>query len=370
MPDFSTLYKIITFVFGLFLFSCQKVDVKRLSIIRTDSAIAGYNSARLFGIIVDTGKADNEYGFCLATHQNPTIKDTTIRLYNPVQGDFSAVIQKLIPQRIYFYRTFIYDDDYIFYGEVDTFITGIGIEVTRVEGGKFKMGSTDGESDEQPVHPMEISDYHMSITEITNKQFALFLNVYGSHFVRDEPYRNKKMYEVSKGNIIKEENTWIAKKGYENHPVTNVSWYGAFTFCQWAGGRLPSEAEWEYAARGGINNMNDYLYAGSNIADDVSWYISNSGLVSHPVGQKYANALDIFDLSGNAAEWCNDWYDSEYYNKTPFIDARGPDSGSGKVVRGGSFLSDESNLRIADRNRLLPELFRENIGFRLVIDKN
>ena len=175
----------------------------------------------------------------------------------------------------------------------------------------------------------------------------------------------------------------------DDHPVTCVSWYDAVAYCNWKsqtegltpcysgsgssttcnffanGYRLPTEAEWEYAARGGENSRG-YTYSGSNSADEVAWYTNNSGNKTHQVGQKKVNEMGLYDMSGNVWEWCNDWYDPSYYGSSPGQNPRGPSSGSSRVVRGGSWFDKPYLLRCAYRYRLNPVNGYNLNGFRCV----
>jgi formylglycine-generating enzyme required for sulfatase activity len=159
-----------------------------------------------------------------------------------------------------------------------------------------------------------------------------------------------------------------------NCPVESVSWNDVQEFItklnQKTGKkyRLPTEAEWEYAARGGKKSKG-YQYSGSNNINDVAWYGSNSGVKTHPVGQKQPNELGIFDMSGNVWEWCSDWYAAEYeydWNST-IPDPKGPASGSGRVYRGGRWLNDPQYCRSSFRFSYSPDFRFDNLGFRLVL---
>ena len=221
----------------------------------------------------------------------------------------------------------------------------ISPEMVLVHGGTFTMGCTseqggECEDDEGPVHQVTVSDFQIGKYEVTQEQWRAVMGSNPSEF-----------------------------SGCDSCPVENVSWYDVQDFIsrlnQMTGKRfrLPTEAEWEYAARGG-NQSKGYVYSGGNNYGSVAWYADNSGDRTHPVGQKSPNELGLFDMSGNVMEWCQDWYGD--YSGGSQTNPSGPSTGSEDVFRGGGWYGDKG-CRVSDRFSNSPGTRFYNIGFRLAL---
>ena len=208
-----------------------------------------------------------------------------------------------------------------------------------VAGGTFQMGSN-SESDEKPIHTVTISGFFMDKTEVTQAEYRKVMGKTPSSF-----------------------------SGCDDCPVEKVSWHDANAYAKKVGKRLPTEAEWEYAARGG-NKSKGYAYSGSNDLDAVAWYNNNSGSKTHPVAQKQPNELGLYDMSGNVWEWCSDWYDEGYYSGSPQTDPQGSNSGKSRVLRGGFWYNNASSCRVANRFRYYPDFSFNYYGFRLVLSQD
>lgn len=221
---------------------------------------------------------------------------------------------------------------------------GVTFEMVRVEGGTFTMGATaeqggDAYPDEMPAHEVTLSSYCIGKTEVTQALWQAVMGVNPSGF-----------------------------KG-ANLPVEQVSWNDCQEFIAKLNAltgkafRLPTEAEWEYAARGG-NKSQGYKYSGSNTIDDVAWYYSNCG-ATRSVATKAANELGIFDMSGNVVEWCNDWYGA--YSSNAQTNPTGADSGTTRVCRGGGGSTNARWNRVSMRLKFGPAARANNRGMRLAL---
>jgi formylglycine-generating enzyme required for sulfatase activity len=216
-----------------------------------------------------------------------------------------------------------------------------GMEFVLVKGGCFQMGDTFGvgQADEKPVHEVCVDDFYLGKYEVTQGQWQKVMGSNPSYF----------------------------QKG-DNYPVERVSWDDTQDYLRQLNSksnktfRLPTEAEWEYAARSGGKKEK---YAGGDNVDTVAWYDSNSGSSTHPVGQKQANGLGLYDLSGNVWEWTGDWYDDKYYAKSPKNNPPGPSGGSFRVSRGGSWYFRPDFVRSAVRRGDSPDFRYDSLGFRL-----
>ncbi|MEZ4776762.1 MAG: SUMF1/EgtB/PvdO family nonheme iron enzyme [Bacteroidia bacterium] len=214
-------------------------------------------------------------------------------------------------------------------------------EFVQVEGGTFMMGSNDYD-DEKPVHKVRLSPFAIGKFPITQRQWSEIMGNNPSLF-KDSP--DCPVEQVSWNEVKK-----FLEKLNARYPGQNF--------------RLPTEAEWEYAARGGRLSKG-FKYAGSNNPEEAGWFDKNAKGKTHPVGQKIPNELGIYDMSGNVFEWCQDWYGSDYYKNSPKDNPKGPESGDDRVVRGGSWYRSAVRLRVYDRRYYGPDFRYDVVGFRI-----
>ena len=231
-------------------------------------------------------------------------------------------------------------------GEEFTF-KGVSFKMIKVEFGSFTMGGTpaqgaDAEDDEYPCQSVTLSGYYIGQTEVTQE---LWETVMGSNPSSNQSNPKNPVDNVSWDDIV-------------NDFLPKLNKFTGQTFT------LPTEAQWEFAARGGDKSQG-YKYSGSNNIDEVAWYDINSNEQTHPVGQKLPNELGIYDMSGNVWEWCSDWYGG--YSSETQVNPTGPVSGPYRVLRGGNFNGNARNCRLSCRNSNTPGSRSIHYGFRLAL---
>ena len=268
--------------------------------------------------------------------------------------------------------------------------------IVYVPAGQFEMGSTDAQLDqamqtcyeqlgewnqcqrdayldEQPPHAVQLDAYWIGQTEVSNAQFACFLNEMGNQSVDGiqwlEPGSGHRGVEY--GLIEQVDGLFRPQTGYEDFPVVEVSWPGADAYCTWADGRLPTEAEWEYAARGPEgrlypwgNEWDDRLlnHDGTDYRDGQARWMP---VGSFPDGASRCGALD---MAGNVWEWVADWWSADSYARSPSRNPQGPESGTVRIGRGGSWYDPARHVRSASRKGLSPSSYRVHwVGFRCVV---
>ena len=235
-------------------------------------------------------------------------------------------------------------------------VKGVEFTMIPVEGGTFTMGATseqgsDAYRDTKPAHSVTLDSYYIGETEVTQALWQAVMGDNPSYF-----------------------------QGDLQRPVEQVSWNDCQEFIKKLNAltgrnfRLPTEAEWEYAARGG-NKSKGYKYAGSNNINDVAWYFDNAYSVdssspaygTHSVRTKQANELGLYDMSGNVWEWCSDWYGGSYYSSSPTTNPTGPATGSTRVLRGGSWYGYAWYCRVSNRFSHAPDIRNNLLGLRLAV---
>lgn len=286
-------------------------------------------------------------GFVWSRSPNPILTNN-LTTNGSGKGKFQAVIGGLISNTIYYVRAYCINNQNVTYGnsiEVKTLTSTVGEfgNFVIVNGGTYNRGSNFGSNIEKPIHQVTLKSFFIGETEVTQGVWEL---VMGS-----APSFN---YDC------------------DNCPVENVSWLDIQEFIKKLNDkqtthvyRLPTEAEWEYAARGGAN-ATDFLYAGSSDINSVAWYKDNSGRKSQPVKSKSPNALGLYDMSGNVWEWVQDWFN--FYKGDPLTNPTGPANGSSKLYRGGSFDDISEDCRSTYRYGNPPASRFNNLGFRLAHD--
>ncbi|MDP3394080.1 SUMF1/EgtB/PvdO family nonheme iron enzyme [Sediminibacterium sp.] len=263
---------------------------------------------------------------------------------------------------------------YVYYANADNYVVGIFRdypfemqrkisrnflpEMVYVKGGSFNMGSNNAEdpADTKPAFSAMVGDFNIGQYEVTVKQFRYFCTE-----------TKRKMPSAP---LV----GW-----QEDYPIRNITWDDALDYCYWLSYvtgkkyRLPSEAEWEYAARGG-QKTKKFIYAGSDFLEKVGWTFKKNEVVMKRIGSTYPNELEIYDMSSNVFEWTNDWYNSTWYesrSKNPVLGVNysSPSVGTQKVIRGGSS-SETSKSRVIYRGKVSPSSNFVDLGFRVVLEED
>lgn len=252
-----------------------------------------------------------------------------------------------------------------------------------IEGGSFQMGCMEADSNnpkkgcvsakgvaceenEQPVHQVQLNDFYIGKYEVTNAEYCEFLNAIGNQIEGGATWLD---IQSASCQIEQKNNQFAPKSGYTQYPVVEVTWYGANAYAQWVGMRLPTEAEWEYAARSRGQNE---TWAGTSIEGDLHKF-ANYNVKSDksttnkttPIGKYQPNALGLYNMTGNVWEWCADWYDEAYYKNSPAINPFNQKKASNRVLRGGSWYVPAAYCRSSNRGSGKPNGSRYDSGFRL-----
>ena len=264
-------------------------------------------------------------------------------------------------------------------------LTSIPKGMVLIKGGKFKMGTDDGMPFEAPVHNVTVRSFLIDEHEVTVAEFTEFVKATG-YKTEAEEFGSSGAFNIHTGKWqMTSGANWRHPEGSDSttqpqEPVVQVSWNDAAAYAKWVGKRLPTEAEWEFAARGGLEGKryawgNDLRPNGKPLAN---WWqgifpanntVEDGFLMRAPVESFAPNGYGLYDVAGNAWEWCSDWYGDDYYALSPDTEPSGPVAGEERVIRGGSWMCAENfctNYRVAARSHSTPETGLNNLGFRCV----
>lgn len=302
--------------------SISKEEVKLFKIAQEESAIAGFKP-----LFQDSHleRPRTDLDPAAALHVEPGVK-----AYNPERKD-------------------------------NTDIKPLLTEMIVIPGGTFTRGSQDGNRDEMPQHPIHLLSFAIDIHPVTNEQFVRFLDIMGG----EKDSNHNDIIRLKSSRIKRTAGRLIIESGYAKHPVVGVTWYGAVAYAKWVGKRLPTEAEWEVAARSDVENS---LYpTGSDIEKTQANFFSSD---TTSVKSYSPTGVGLYDIVGNVYEWCYDWYGYNYYE----LSAQEPDSPQGplqgvyRVLRGGCWKSLKEDLRCSRRHRNNPGTVNGTYGFRCAAD--
>jgi formylglycine-generating enzyme required for sulfatase activity len=248
----------------------------------------------------------------------------------------------------------------------------------RIPAGRFVMGAADGDADERPAHGVDVDAFQIGVYPVTQDQYAEFVRAAGHRppSISDLPLIVTRESEDAFRDLSAPY-VWRGgepPRGLGNHPVTLVTVDDALAYCGWLakylghGIRLPTEAEWERAARGGVDGLR-YPW-GDDVDPSRANFLPDPGLKAHrgtePVGRYEPNGFGVFDMCGNVWEWVADWYGPDVYRQQPRRNPRGPESGTLRIVRGGSWVTaDVTQVTCAYRHKVPPDTYAYSIGFRV-----
>ena len=315
-------------------------------------------------VIADNGFRVIERGFVYSTSKNPDIENADKCESGRGLGSYSATVRGLKSNTTYHFKAYATNSQGTAYGEELTFTTkaeavknfninSAVLTMVRVEGGTFQMGGSDENAQEyeKPVHNVTLDDYYIGLCEVTNEQWEAVVNGRVPGPLEDPLWYNNERFL----------------------PKTMVSYDECFEFINKLNAHtglefsLPTEAQWEYAARGGHKGRG-YTYSGSDDAEEVGWCYENAATTVTIVATKTPNELGLYDMTGNVNEWCSDWYD--YYSSEDQTNPTGPESGDFRVMRGGSVINFYKECRVSSRFGGEPGSHFFFVGFRVVLKDN
>lgn len=315
-------------------------------------------------VVADNGYRVIERGFVYSTSENPDIENAAKVVSGRGLGEYSVVVRELESNTTYHFKAYATNSQGTAYGDELTFTTVAAdvknfninnavLTMVRVEGGTFRMGSSDenAKSYEKPEHNVTLDDYYIGLCEVTNEQWEAVVNGRVPSPQEDPIWYNEERF-MPKVMVSHDE------------CLDFISKLNAHTGLEFS---LPTEAQWEYAARGGQKSRG-YKFAGSNDASEVGWCYENSETKITIVGTKVGNELGLYDMTGNVSEWCSDWYGM--YSEEDQTNPAGPDSGKVRVMRGGSVIHFYDECRISHRWGGEPGSHLFFVGFRLVLKDN
>jgi formylglycine-generating enzyme required for sulfatase activity len=238
-----------------------------------------------------------------------------------------------------------------------------GIPMVLVPAGSFNMGSTGLSANEEPVHNVYLDAFYIDQFEVSFEMYARFLNEMGNQFEGLANWIEAKDRDL---HVHLVDGAWQVDPGFENYPMNEMTWYGARAFCVWKGGRLPTEAEWEKAARGTDERL--YPWNGEVTCENANYFGCNRQAVPIDSYPQSLSPYGAYNMSGNIMEWVNDWYAPDYYANSPAENPTGPESGTHRVFRGGSWINGAYHIRTTYRWPKLPVLTYVATGFRCARD--